>query len=56
VSADGPGPRYAYNVGAARWDHVLVVVDPPADTPALSTGLLPALAPHTDRTTLVVTP
>ena len=29
--ADGPGPRYAYNV-ARRWDHVLVVVDPPADT------------------------
>lgn len=54
--ADGPGPRFAYNVGAAHWDHVLVVVDPPADTPALSTGLLPALAPHTDRTTLVVTP
>jgi adenine/guanine phosphoribosyltransferase-like PRPP-binding protein len=56
--ADGPGPRFAYNVGAgdARWDHVLVVVDPPADTPALRSGLLPALAPHTRCTTLVVTP
>lgn len=54
--ADGPGPRFAYNVGAHRWDHVLLVVDPPADTPALRTGLLPALAPHTRRTTLVVTP
>jgi hypothetical protein len=54
--ADGPGPRFAYNVGAVDWDHVLVVVDPPADTPALRTGLLPALAPHTRRTTLVVTP
>ncbi|TQM04146.1 phosphoribosyltransferase family protein [Pseudonocardia kunmingensis] len=54
--ADGPGPRFAYNVGAAHWDHVLVVVDPPADTPALIAGLLPALAPHTRRTTLVVTP
>jgi adenine/guanine phosphoribosyltransferase-like PRPP-binding protein len=54
--ADGPGPRFAYNVGAARWDHVLVVVDPPADTPALHAGLLPALAPYTRRTTLVVTP
>jgi hypothetical protein len=53
--ADGPGPRYAYNV-ARRWDHVLVVVDPPADTPALRTGLLPALAPHTARITVVVTP
>ena len=53
--ADGPGPRFAYNV-ARRWDHVLVVVDPPADTPALRTGLLTALAPHTRRTTVVVTP
>jgi adenine/guanine phosphoribosyltransferase-like PRPP-binding protein len=59
--ADGPGPRFAYNIGspgggADRWDHVLVVVDPPADTPALRAGLLSALAPHTRRTTLVVTP
>jgi adenine/guanine phosphoribosyltransferase-like PRPP-binding protein len=54
--ADGPGQRFAYNVGAADWDHVLVVVDPPADTPALHAGLLPALAPYTRRTTLVVTP
>ena len=53
--ADGPGPRFAYNV-ARRWDHVIVVVDPPGDTPALRTGLLPALAPHTRRTTVVVTP
>jgi hypothetical protein len=53
--ADGPGPRFAYNVAHA-WDHVLVVVDPPADTPALRTGLLTALAPHTRRTTVVVTP
>ena len=53
--ADGPGPRHAYNV-AQRWDHVLVVVDPPADTPALRTGLLTALAPHARRTTVVVTP
>jgi hypothetical protein len=58
--ADGPGPRFAYNVGSdvggAAWDHVLLVVDPPADTSALHTGLLAALAPHTRRTTLVVTP
>ena len=53
--ADGPGPRFAYNV-ARRWEHVIVVVDPPGDTPALRTGLLPALAPHTRRTTVVVTP
>ena len=58
--ADGPGPRFAYNIapvdGAPPWDHVLVVVDPPADTPALRTGLLAALAPHTRRTTVVITP
>jgi hypothetical protein len=53
--ADGPGQRHAYNV-AKHWDHVLVVVDPPAETPALRTGLLAALAPHTRRTTVVVTP
>lgn len=53
--ADGPGPRFAYNVARA-WDHVLVVVDPPADTPVLRTGLLASLAPHTRRTTVVVTP
>jgi adenine/guanine phosphoribosyltransferase-like PRPP-binding protein len=53
--ADGPGPRYAYNVAQA-WDHVLVVVDPPADTDALRTGLLAELAPHTRRTTVVVAP
>ncbi len=55
--ADGPGPRFAYNLGRARdppWDHVLVVVDPPADTAALHTGLLAALAPRARRTTLVV--
>jgi hypothetical protein len=55
--SDGPGPRFAYNLGApGTWDHVVVVVDPPADTPALRAGLLPALAPLTRRTTLVITP
>jgi Phosphoribosyl transferase/TRSP domain C terminus to PRTase_2 len=54
--ADGPGPRYAYNVGQERWDQVIVVVDPPADTPLLRTGLLAELAPYTGRTTVVVTP
>jgi hypothetical protein len=57
--ADGPGPRYAYNLGGPAdppWDHVLVVVDPPGDTPALHSGLLAALTPRTRRTTLLVTP
>ncbi|QJY48394.1 phosphoribosyltransferase family protein [Pseudonocardia broussonetiae] len=55
--ADGPGPRFAYNLGGpGSFDHVVVVVDPPADTPALRAGLLPALAPLTRRTTLVITP
>ncbi|HEY0815603.1 MAG TPA: phosphoribosyltransferase family protein [Pseudonocardia sp.] len=53
--AEGPGPRYAYNV-AEDWDHVLVVVDPPAESPALHTGLVAALAPHARRRTVVVTP
>jgi len=56
---DGPGTRYAYNLGtpdSEPWDHTLVVVDPPADTPGLHTGLLAALAPRARRTTLVVTP
>ncbi len=74
--ADGPGPRFAYNIGGHRrhddpvngpchrfayniarsWDHVLVAVDPPADTAALRTGLLVALAPYAGRITVVVTP
>ncbi len=53
--ADGPGDRFAYNIGSG-WDHLIVVVDPPADTPDLERGLLAALAPRTRRTTLVITP
>lgn len=52
---DHAGPRFAYNV-VQGFDHVLVVVDPPADTPTLRTGLLAALAPCAGRTTVVVTP
>jgi hypothetical protein len=64
--ADGPGRRYAYNIAHPAtvaeipadpvWDRIVVVADPPADTPALRSGLLRALSPHTRRTTLVVTP
>jgi hypothetical protein len=55
--ADGPGPRFAYNLGGpGSWEHIVVVVDPPADTPALRDGLLAALAPLTGRTTVVITP
>ncbi|MDN5917625.1 MAG: phosphoribosyltransferase family protein [Pseudonocardia sp.] len=57
---DGPGPRFAYNLGRAGvdppWDTILVVVDPPADTGTLRTGLLRELAPLATRIVLVVTP
>ncbi len=61
--ADGPGPRFAYNVApggdpARRFDAVVAVVDSAADTPALHApgGLLARLAPHTDRVLLAVVP
>ncbi|MET9609192.1 phosphoribosyltransferase [Streptomyces sp. NPDC006512] len=57
--ADGPGDRYAYNVvrtDAPRFDTVVAVVDSAGDTPALRTGLLAALAPHTGRVLLAVIP
>ncbi|MFI0779597.1 phosphoribosyltransferase domain-containing protein [Streptomyces sp. NPDC021212] len=61
--ADGPGPRYAYNVApgadpARRFDAVVAVVDSAADTPALHApdGLLARLAAHTDRLALAVVP
>jgi adenine/guanine phosphoribosyltransferase-like PRPP-binding protein len=57
--ADGPGPRFAYNVApgpdGTGWDHVVVVVDPPADTASLYSGLLAELRPHTRRLTVVIT-
>ncbi|QKV97875.1 phosphoribosyltransferase domain-containing protein [Streptomyces sp. NA02950] len=61
--ADGPGPRFAYNVApggdpARRFDAVVAVVDSAADTPALHApdGLLARLAPHTGRVLLAVVP
>lgn len=57
--ADGPGDRYAYNVrstAGAGFDAVVAVVDSAGDTPALRSGLLTALAPHTGRVLLAVLP
>ncbi|MEN8655130.1 phosphoribosyltransferase [Streptomyces sp. 21So2-11] len=56
--ADGPGPRYAYNVAGAGFDAVVVVVDSTADTPELHApdGLLAVLAPHAGRVVLAVVP
>ncbi|ACZ23285.1 phosphoribosyl transferase family protein [Sanguibacter keddieii DSM 10542] len=60
---DGPGPRFAHNVAAGvdagrRSTDIVVVVDGPADTPALSApgGLLDVLAQHCDHVHLVVVP
>ncbi|MGW1079790.1 phosphoribosyltransferase family protein [Kitasatospora sp. NPDC002522] len=62
--ADGTTERYAYNVApgsdpARRFDTVVLVVDDPADTPALHHGadaLLPRLRGVTDRVVLAVLP
>ncbi|MFD1828287.1 phosphoribosyltransferase [Streptomyces desertarenae] len=56
--ADGPGPRYAYNVAGQGFDAVVAVVDSAADTPALHApdGLLAHLAAHTGRVLLAVVP
>lgn len=62
--ADGPGERYAYNVApgddvSRRFDSVVLVVDDPADTPALHRGeraLLQQLRQVTDQVVLAVLP
>ncbi|GAA4946442.1 hypothetical protein GCM10023205_02770 [Yinghuangia aomiensis] len=61
--ADGPGPRYAYNVdpgadAARRFDTIAVVLDSTADTAALHAdgGLVDRLAGVTDRVAVVVVP
>jgi hypothetical protein len=54
-AADGPGPRFAYNVGAGFADIVLVV-DADADTAALWTGLVEQLRTQADRVHVVVLP
>ena len=52
---DGPGPRFAYNVGDSFPD-VVLVVDSDADTAALRDGLVAQLRTHGERVHLVVLP
>jgi adenine/guanine phosphoribosyltransferase-like PRPP-binding protein len=52
---DGPGPRFAYNIGAELSD-IVVVVDAVADTPALYDGLVEQLRARADRIHVVVLP
>lgn len=56
--ADGPGPRYAYNVAGAGFDVVVVVTDSTGDTPRLRApdGLLAELARHVGQVCLAVIP
>ncbi|MFH8987050.1 phosphoribosyltransferase [Streptomyces sp. NPDC017940] len=56
--ADGPGPRFAYNVAGGGFDAVVAVVDSTADTPALHApdGLIARLAAHTGHVLLAVVP
>lgn len=50
--SDGPGRRFAYNLTPC--DAIVLVVDTPADTPALHDGLLAQLTSLADRVLLVV--
>ncbi|WP_461296584.1 phosphoribosyltransferase [Streptomyces harbinensis] len=57
--ADGPGPRYVYNIGGpGTWDAVVVITDTPADRPALHApgGLLARLAERTPHVVLATVP
>ncbi|GHC41037.1 phosphoribosyltransferase [Streptomyces flavofungini] len=56
--ADGPGPRYAYNVAGGGFDAIVAVVDSVADTDRLhaADGLLAQLSAHTGRVLLAVVP
>ncbi|MFI6942971.1 phosphoribosyltransferase [Streptomyces sp. NPDC050418] len=56
--ADGPGPRFAYNVAGGGFDTVVAVVDSVADTPELHApdGLLAQLSLHADQVLLAVVP
>jgi len=61
--SDGPGERYAYNLAAGntpsrRFSDVVLVIDTPADTPALRrpAGVLSVLRAACDRVHVVVVP
>ncbi|CAM5505568.1 Phosphoribosyltransferase OS=Streptomyces alboniger OX=132473 GN=CP975_10595 PE=4 SV=1 [Streptomyces alboniger] len=56
--ADGPGPRFAYNVAGGGFDAVVAVVDSVADTAPLHApdGLLAQLSAHVPRVLLAVVP
>jgi len=56
--ADGPGPRFAYNLRPGAYDAVVLVVDGPSDTPELfgADGLVDRLRGLTDRVVVVTLP
>ncbi|WP_255308250.1 phosphoribosyltransferase [Streptomyces marincola] len=56
--ADGPAPRFVYNVAGRDWDAVVVVTDAAGDTPELHApdGLLARLGAHTPHLLLTVVP
>ncbi|WP_415950513.1 phosphoribosyltransferase [Streptomyces sp. KLOTTS4A1] len=56
--ADGPGPRFAYNVAGGGFDTVVAVIDSVADTPELHApdGLLARLGTHAGQVLLAVVP
>lgn len=56
--ADGDGPRYAYNLREGAFETIVLVVDEPADTPALHEegGLVDQLARLAPRVVVVTIP
>lgn len=54
-ATDGPGVRFAYNVGS-RFSDIVLVADRDGDTPELHTGLLAQLRTHAERVHLAVLP
>jgi hypothetical protein len=54
-AADGPGARFAYNVGTGRGD-VVLVVDADADRPPLWSGLVAELRARARRVHVIVLP